>query len=403
MNPAAVFAGFAILGLLAGTSAAQTAPPAGTVPAFVIQSDNGDNRLQLGGFVQFDGRFTVHDPQRSVTDTLLVRRLRSIAQGRVARYFDFYLNVDFAGGAVNVRDAYFDTAVSDAFRVRVGRGKVPFSYERQILVSSIMFVERGFTTGVAPDRDIGVQVLGDLAGNVVSYAASLTNGVVDGGSADLDANEAKDVAGRLVVRPWARTAAHSLSGLGFAAAGGTGTQASPLPSFQSSGRQTYFSYAGAAAEGRRTRLSPQVFYYKGPFGGYGEYVRSRGGVREGLASADVDHVAWQVAASWVVTGEAAGERNVRPRVNFDPPTHHFGALQLAVRYQAARVSRNAVTLGLAAPNASRTADAWTLGANWYLNPYVKWNINVERTVFDGDAEGPRPAENAILIRAHLGF
>ena len=130
-------------------------------------------------------------------------------------------------------------------------------------------------------------------------------------------------------------------------------------------------------------------------------MRSRGGVRNASVRDDVDHDAWQVAASWVITGETVGERNVRPRVNFDPPSHHWGALQLAARYQALTVSENAIALGFATPGSSREARAFTLGANWYLNPFVKWNLNFERTDFD--EASARHSENALLMRAHIGF
>ena len=346
--------------------------------------------------------FRSDDPQRAVTDTFVVRRFRTITQGRVARYFDFYFNVDFANSAVNIRDAYFDTRFSDAFRVRVGKAKVPFSYDRLILVANISFVERGLTTTVAPDRDTGVQVFGDIAGGTLSYAAALTNGVVDGGSSDTDSNENKDVTGRLLLRPWLRKPG-LLSGLGVAAAINTGLQGTALPSFLTSGRQTFFSYSGTTADGRRTRWSPQAFYYHGPLGAYAEYVHSRGGVVKGTTHADLGHEAWQVAATWVLTGEAAGERNVRPKVNFDPPSRHFGAWQVAARYHELTVSRDAVRLGFAAPGASARAQAYTLGLNWYLNPFVKWNFNFERTVFDKNVSGARRPENAILLRAHLGL
>ena len=79
-----------------------------------------------------------------------------------------------------------------------------------------------------------------------------------------------------------------------------------------------------------------------------------------------------VAVSWVVTGETAVEqRNVRPRVSFDRPLGHFGALQLAARYQALDASNNAVALGFATPTSSRRAEVYSLGLNWYLNPFRK--------------------------------
>jgi len=213
----------------------------------VAASDGGDNRLQLGALVQFDGRFAVDDSQGNVTSTFLARRVRPILQGRVAKHVDFYLNLDFAGGNVNVRDAYVDTRFSDAFRVRAGKGKVPMGLERLHGAASLLFVERAMPTTVAPDRDWQVQVLGDLAGGRLNYTGSI-------------GNDAKDVAGRLVVRPWAGSPARRLSGVRVGLAATTGPQPSLLPSFRTDGQQMYFSYgADAAGVGRRTRVSPQAF------------------------------------------------------------------------------------------------------------------------------------------------
>jgi len=153
-----------------------------TMPPFVVQSDNGDNRLQLGALVQFDGRFFAGDVAGlDNADTFVIRRLRPVVQGRVAKYFDFFFQLDFAGAAVNIRDAYFDTRFSDAFHVRVGKGKAPFGLERLQSVANLLFAERAMPTTVAPDRDMQIEVLGDLHGGALSYAAAIGNGVVDGG------------------------------------------------------------------------------------------------------------------------------------------------------------------------------------------------------------------------------
>jgi phosphate-selective porin OprO and OprP len=388
----------------AWAQSAQPVPAPQTVPPFVIQTDNGDNQIQVGLLIQMDGRFAVADSQGNVLDTFLLRRVRPILQGRIARVFEFYVNPDFAGGAVNLRDMYFDTRFSDAFRIRVGKAKAPFGIERLHGAAGLLFVERALPTTVVPDRDIGVQVLGDVAGGVFSYQGALMNGVVDGGTQDLDTNTAKDLVGRIVVRPWRRNRRHPLAGLGVALAGSHGLQPTALPVFRTAGFQTFFSYSGAVGEGDRRRVSPQAFYYRGPFGGFGEYVRSTGAIRKESVAAGIDHTAWQVAASWVLTGEPATDRGVaRPNVPFDPATGGWGALQIAIRYNQLAVDREAVTLGFAAPDASRKAQAIAVGANWYLNPFIKWVLNAERTVFDGDADGPRQPENAVLLRTQIAF
>ena len=391
-------------------SAEQTAagapltPPTGTTPPFVLQGDNGDNRIQFGTLIHTDGRLAIGDDEERVLNTWQLRRLRAIVQGKVARHFDYFLNVDLAGGVVNVRDAYLDTVFSPAFRLRAGKARVPFSYDRNQLLSQILFVERGLTTAVAPDRDTGVVVMGDLAHGRVSYATSFTNGVVDGGSSDLDTNDGKDLAGRLILHPWATRPKSHLSGMGAAIAANTGEQGGALPAFQTPGRHTFFAYApGVVGSGRRTRWSPQVFYAHGRFWGYAEYVRSRGSVQRDGITGDVDHQAWQTAASWVLTGETAPERNVRPAVNFDPPSRHFGALQVAGRVERLWVDRAALDRQLTTASSSQSATVWTAGLNWYPNPYIKWVLNFDRSVFDKSGSAPRHPEHTLAVRAQLGF
>ncbi len=409
-RPIAVAAAVAASMLLQPSAAwsqnAPAPPPltAGWQNGFVIQSANADYRLQLNFILQVDGRFAIDDPQNNVTSTFALRRLRPILQGRVARFFDFFFQPDFAGGIVNIRDAYVDTRFSPAFRVRVGKGKEPFGLERLHGAAYLTFVERALPTAVAPDRDIGVQVLGDLAGGVVNYAAGLFNGVADGAAADLDNNDGKDFVGRVVVRPFAKAPSRPLGGLGLALAGSTGEQPAVLSSFKSSGQQTFFTYDRAAiGDGTRNRYSPQGFYYHKSLAAFGEYIHSRGKVIKGSTADDISVRSWLIAGSFVVTGEAASDRGVKPTTVFDPGKHTWGALQLAARYHVLAVEPRAVTLGFAAPGASREAKAFTAGANWYLNPFVKWAFNFERTVFDGDPNGARHAENVILFRNQISF
>lgn len=373
---------------------------------FVLQSADGDYRIQFGALVQFDGRFT--DASAETVDTFLVRRARVPIQGRIARWVEFLINPDFANNSVDIRDAYVDTRFSDAFRLRVGKARAPFGLERLQSPGHTLFAERGLPTALVPDRDTGVQVHGALGGEFLGYAVALTNGVTDGGSADADANDGKDVTGRVVVRPFAGGSPR-VSGLGIAVAASRGEQPQTLPRFRTSAKQVFFAFAGGGAHGvgTRVRYSPQIFMYSGPFGAFAEYVRSTGDVQRdggaGLVRGEIAATAWQVAASWVLTGEDATDRGVRPRTDFAPDGGGRGALQIAARYHELRVGQNALVLGVASAGASRTAQAWTVGANWYLNAWLKWMLNVERTVFDEDPSGPRPAENAVLFRGQLMF
>ena len=373
---------------------------------FAIESGDGTFRLQIGLLVQADGRFVLEDDDHRVVDTFAFRRLRPYLRGRFSRRFEFYFNPDFAGGTLVVQDAYVDTVFSPAFRLRAGKGKTPFGLERLHSASNLLFFNRALPTALAPNRDLGIQILGDIHGGVVSYLAGVFNGVTDGGSADLDSSDSKDVAARVIVRPFAHAANSPLRGLGLALSGSSGRQTgvNGLPAFRTqSAEQLYFSYDGAAADGIRRRYSPQAWFYFKAFGGFAEYVHTRVPIREGTARAEIAHDAWQLAASYVLTGESSTDSaaGVRPRVSFT--SGGLGAFQLAVRYHTLAVDDQAIALGFAAPGASRKADAWTAGLNWYLTPNCRYTFNFERTVFDDDPDGPRQAENAFVFRTQVAF
>ena len=50
-----------------------------------VASDNGAALFQLGGLVQLDGRFAPDDPLDQVQDEFVMRRVRLIMQGRIAK------------------------------------------------------------------------------------------------------------------------------------------------------------------------------------------------------------------------------------------------------------------------------------------------------------------------------
>ena len=387
------------------------APPvtAGWQDGFYVQSQDGDYRVQIGGLLHADGRFALADDAEMVNDTFLLRRLRMPIRGRLTRHIEFNLNPDFAGGTLVLQDAYLDTVFSPAFRVRVGKAKAPVGMERLQSVQGILFGERAHPTSLVPNRDVGIQVLGDISGGVASYQAGVFNGGPDGASIDVDAADSKDVAARVVLRPLTKHTGSALRGLSVSLGGSFGDQSGvvPLPVLRTSLlQQSYFAYAvggAVVADGVRRRYSPAVSYYRKRFGAFAEYAHSEMPIRKGEAVVDVGNDAWAVSASWVLTGETAGDTLVRPRANFDFGAGHYGALQIAARYHELTVDRDAFAFELAAAGASRKAESWTVGLNWYPAPFLKYVLDFERTVFDDNAAGARPPETALFFRTQLYF
>jgi phosphate-selective porin OprO and OprP len=399
-------ASLALLVLLTASRASAQTPTVGFADGgFFIQAD-ADNRLQIGTLVQTDGRFSTDNPL-PIVNTFAIRKARPILAARLARYFDVRFMAEFGNGATTVLDAYFDVRFSPKFRLRWGKDKSPVGYELLQGDAFLLFPERSLPSSLVPNRDVGIQAQGDL-GPKVFYAGGVFNGVPDGTSstADVDVNSGKDVAGRMVLQPF-RTAAAStgaLNGFGFQVGGSMGKQTGALPVFRTSVGQSFFSYAaGSAADGGRTRVTPAVFYYGKSFGAFAEYARTSQTVTTGLVTSDIANEGWGITGSYVLTGEAASDRGVRPANPFDPQAGQWGAVQLVVRYSVLDIDDEVFAAGFGASGAADTARQFTVGVNWYPIPYVKYYATFERTAFEGGAGPSRSDEHVILFRAQLAF
>jgi phosphate-selective porin OprO and OprP len=376
---------------------------------FGLKSSDNNFQLKVGGYIQGDSRFyTEGDPALLLgSSTFVMRRIRPIFQGTVYKYFDFRIMPDFGNGQALVQDAYLDFNYLPGAKVRFGKMKPPVGLERLQSGSENLFVERALPTDLVPNRDVGVQVLGEnLGGGVFNYALGVFNGVADGGSGDLDTNNTKDFAGRVFLHPFRTISVEPLKGLGIGFAGTAGSQQGLLPVLRTPAQGTFFNYsAGTLAAGNRYRLSPQAYYYVGPFGLLGEYVQSVQDVQKGNTVGEINNQAWQIAASFVLTGEKASYRQVTPRKQFSPGTGNFGAVELAGRYTQLDIDNDAFLLNFADPTKSaQRASTWTAGVNWYFNRNLKFQVNYEQTHFKGGSIiGDRTAEKVVLSRFQIYF
>ena len=272
--------------------AAAAVAPAVTATRDGLNVRSADNAFafRLRGYVQSDARFFgAKGPVAPGASTFLLRRVRPIFEATAYKYFGLRLMPDFGNGQVVLYDAYAEAKPNPSLNLRVGKFKPPIGLERLQSATDVRFVERGLPTSLVPNRDVGVQLYGELAKARVQYQVGAFDGAPDAATLDGDQSTGKDVAGRLFFRPFASDAA--LPDLGFGVAGSSGTEqgtltATGLPSYKTTGQLNLFRYRadGTAAntviaEGRRTRVSPQGYLYAGPVGVLAEYVRSTQNVR----------------------------------------------------------------------------------------------------------------------------
>lgn len=371
---------------------------------FFLKSADGSFQLKFRGLYQTDARFYTGDT--GATDTLLLRRVRPIFEGSLAGRFDFRVVPDFGDGKVVVQDALLGIRVSPMLNLQAGKFKEPFGLERLQSGANLLFVERGLPNNLVPNRDIGVQLTGDLAGGAVSYVTGAFNGVADGASADGDTNSEKDLAARIFARPFKSSARKPLQGLGFGVAVTFGKQSGTLPSYKTPGQQTLFGYAtGASADGDHFRVSPQAYYSWASVGLLAELVSSSQDVKKGDVRATLRHTAWQVVTTYVLTGEPSSYVGITPAQTFAPSEGHWGAFEVAFRYGALRIDADAFARGFAdSTKSAEQARAWSFGMNWYLSKNVKVVGDYERTTFSrGSPTGDREPEGVILSRLQIAF
>lgn len=372
-------------------------------------------QLRLRSVIQADGRAYL-DQALQPSDTFLIRRARLYIEGSVGDFLDYRLMPDFAGGQVQLFDAWVTLRPWPWLQLRAGKFKTPFGLERLQLEQNLVFTERGLTSNLAPDRDVGVLLMGELWDRTLRWAAGVIDGAPDGGSVDIDDGFGKDYVARLFaqpLRPLHRAVVAEL-GIGLAATYGheNGTPSSPgLLPMRSDGQLVFFTWRNdpkalsvTVAAGERWRVTPQLYWYVGPIALLAEYVWSSTAVVDGDARARVNNQAWNIELSGMITGEHPTYEGMSPRRPFSVKRRQLGALEVGVRVDELRVDP-AVFPRFADPATSaRRAFSWTLQLNWYLTMNVRFALMYTRTSFDGGAAaGDRPTEDALLGRLQMSF
>ena len=87
-----------------------------------------------------------------------------------------------------------------------------------------MFIERSLDQNLTPQREVGVQLWGDIAGGIVRYEVGLFNGTPDYGLQDIDNNKWKTWGGRIFIQPFNTPGLRYLGRLGVGIAGSTGVR-----------------------------------------------------------------------------------------------------------------------------------------------------------------------------------
>lgn len=391
---------------------------------FEITSADGANSLRLRGLVQADARFYLDDANATGNnDSFILRRARIIFEGKFANNFQYVVQPEYGGTSFSLLDTYVNTVISPGLQLRVGKFKVPVGLEQLQSDPVAFFNERSVATNLTPNRDLGVQLHGDLFDSRLNYAVGVFNGQPDGGSSNngSDVDSDKTVAARLFATPFVKNKDSALKGLGFGIAASQGNYdgtSARTGGYRTDGQQTFFAYESSTlADGKGTVYSPQAYYYYGPLGILAEYVSSTIDVRRNAASPvrEIENKAYNFSVGYVLTGEDASYKGVTPKSNFNLAAGTWGAFEVVARVASLDIDDQAFTGGAAArlanPNVSATeVTTYGLGLNWYLSKAVRAGFNVFKNDFKLTPGAVVPAnsvvsddELAIVTRFQVSF
>jgi phosphate-selective porin OprO/OprP len=391
----------------------------------VLKSSDGRVSVELHGLIQTDGRKFLGDDAHTFVDNVVLRRVRPILSGKPLESLSFLIVPDFGEGKAVLQDAWFEWTGDEALKVRVGKFKAPFGLERLQSDAHRMFVETGYATQLAPNRELGVQISGCLADKRLGYAVAAVDGVVDGTVAEGDANDSKDLLGRLWIQPFADGENPWLQSLLFGAAYSWGDQDGTaanqsLPGFKSPGQNSIYAarkdekgkdaagkditLANPYARGIRTRWAVHGHWYAGPFAVLGEYVQVSEGTRKDSVSMDFKASSFSGQASCTLGGTASFE-GVTPTQAFAVGQPGWGAVEFAARWSKLDLDHSHYAVIANDSKSVRTASSLTGGIHWHWSPRVRWFADFEHTVFTAGDVGPsdRKSEDVIVARAQFTF
>jgi hypothetical protein len=226
--------------------------------------------LRIGMFLQALGDFQEDRDATEGNSGFTLPRARVSLRGELDRRISYAIEADLARSPA-VNDAWIRVTLDPAFAIDMGQFKTAFSGERLQSSSTLEFINRSqIVRALAPGRQVGVQVRGQLSGIGMGYMLGAFNG--NAPRSLTNDNDAFLVAGRWTLRvdPFGTDATSDGIEIG-------------VNGVRSRDEAASLGYSlGSTFRGLRTLVGADVRAEHGPVLLTGEYIRGR------LEDADTD-------------------------------------------------------------------------------------------------------------------
>jgi len=367
-----------------------------------LRSADGDFVTRLTGFAHFDYRG--YGSGNHPPNTFLVRRARIALEGKLARYYEFKVEGDFADTTSTLlRDFYLNIHRIDELQFRFGQFKEPFSQEELRQDPYQDFVERSLVNNLAPSRSPGLMVSGVIDNGAFEYQVGAFNGK---GLLANNNNGTPESALRLRFAPWRNSQNSLVKGFAFGGAFAQGRSfgGTSVRGLTESRSFTYF--APDTVNGKIIRANGEMTWVMGPAAIRAEYDQTNQARDNlGLGGRNLPGVVakgYMAQATYLLTGETKPDAGVvAPKHNLFSDENGrpgFGAWELKFRYADLQIAD-----GTARSNRAQTI---YFGPNWYMNRFVKYVLDLGFERFKDPLRSPSPGDKnyfVILSRVQLTF
>ncbi|HZD52234.1 MAG TPA: porin [Woeseiaceae bacterium] len=335
----------------------------------------------LGGRIQVDGALYDEDVAELGSGTE-IRRARLFIEGEITEGWEYKSEFDFNDGDVDPADVYVKYTGLPLGSIKIGHFKAPFGLEELTSSRFVTFMERAMISEFAPGRRIGVGY--DATTGGLSFGAALF------AQAAGDSNEDEGLgAGARVAyafRPHDGTLIHvGLSGV-YEEPESTDSDVVRLrarPESHVTGTRLIDTGDIAGAQSR-TSVGLELAAVYGSLSAQAEYTRQSVDTEAG--SFDFD--GYYAYVSWFPGGETRQYKNGK----FDR-TQAENAWEFGVRFSNLDLGDGVVAGG--------EEDNVTFGANYYVNPYLRFMLNY--VMVDADRGPVSDEPNILQARLSLDF
>jgi phosphate-selective porin OprO/OprP len=358
-------------------------------------------------------------------DTFHLRTVRAGLKGQLTRHFDWEIEREISETEEKIqfgdwKDVYLEWNTFDALSVRGGRFKMPFGLETTTGIGDLDFAYRALgSTQIAPSRDRGVMVFGDLGR--FGYEAGIFDD--DGDNAESNepqfvqegedlANVGPSFAMRLTGDPLRLLPLGSLRSATFGIAYTNSDVPEGLNSLRGESVWGERFFDRVYVKGRRQRYGAQLAWTPGPASLKAEWMQAREERHEqsnrNQDLSDFIAESWYLAGTWFLTGESK-DNNIR--VKRPLLEGGIGAIELAARIERLGF-RSASTTGTAFTNprndhqVPNSDTVFTVGLNWTATRWTRIIVNAIHEDFEDPARTPLPGTTAFwsgLVRLNIVF